>query len=125
MMNNSEILVFIGDRLRKIRKDLGVSQRDVSKTIGLPQSNLSRIENGKQRINLSVLTQILGVYRLSLNRFFSVDEEIAKPLDDDERNVLATYRSLPPHVQKEVKEFLEFKSSIQQSEDMNDNHNFR
>ena len=58
-----EMLSLIGRRLRALRKSQNLSQREVADAIGLPQSNLSRIENGKQRLNLTVLSRMLAIYQ--------------------------------------------------------------
>ena len=58
--HSAEELSLIGNRLKTLRKTNNLSQREVADAIGLPQSNLSRIENGKQRLNLTVLAKMIG-----------------------------------------------------------------
>lgn len=108
-MKNRVSLEYIGQRLREIRKTRGLSQQDVAERMGIPQSNLSRIENGKQRLNLTVLAGILSIYRVDMEDFFARDEEPLRPADRGEQHVLNLFRQLDPEQCQEVIEFLEFK----------------
>lgn len=49
----------IGGLIRTIRMQLGMSQHALAKRAGVPQSTVSRIEQGKSDMNLSTLTKIL------------------------------------------------------------------
>lgn len=108
-MKNRVSLEYIGQRLREIRKQRGLSQQDVAEELGIPQSNLSRIENGKQRLNLTVLAGILSIYRMEMDDFFSMPPRPAARPVEDERHILALYRLLDAEARGEVREFLEFK----------------
>ena len=114
MSNSYESLAFIGDRLREIRKSRGFSQQDVAEQMGLPQSNLSRIENGKQRLNLSVLARILSIYQMTLDDFFS-GQDADRPVGQQEARILTLYRSLSPAEKREVEDYLEFKARRQEA----------
>lgn len=110
-MKNRVSLEYIGHRLREIRKEQGLSQQDVAEALGIPQSNLSRIENGKQRLNLSVLAGILSTYGMEMDDFFSFSggQSPARPLDTGEQKLLSLYRLLDTEGKQDVLEFLEFK----------------
>lgn len=111
-MKSRVSLEYIGQRLRELRKSKGLSQQDVADRLGIPQSNLSRIENGKQRLNLTVLAGILSIYEMEMDDFFSFSPEgPARPLDGEEQRILNFYRRLDEEGRQEVREFLEFKVS--------------
>ena len=116
MTNPIESLSFIGERLRSIRKSRGLSQQEVAERMGLPQSNLSRIENGKQRLNLTVLAGILTIYQMSLDDFFS-GQDASRPIGEREARVLTLFRSLTSEEKTEVEDYLEFKSKRNASSD--------
>ena len=54
----------IGDVIKKLREESGVTAKDLAQKIGLSASQMSRLESGQRRINSEVLTRIakaLGV----------------------------------------------------------------
>ena len=107
-----EALSAIGDRLRLLRKQQSLSQREVADAIGLPQSNLSRIENGKQRLNLTVLARILATYQTSIQEFFAREDEARRNGDafsSRERQLVETYRRLTPEDRREVEVFVDYR----------------
>ena len=108
----SEALAAIGDRLRLLRKQHALSQREVADAIGLPQSNLSRIENGKQRLNLTVLARILGIYQTSIQDFFAREDESRRngeSISTRERQLVESFRRLTPEDRREVDAFVDYR----------------
>lgn len=108
----SEALAAIGDRLRLLRKQNALSQREVADAIGLPQSNLSRIENGKQRLNLTVLSRILGIYQTSIQDFFAREDEARRNgefINSRERQLVDSFRRLGPEDRREVEAFVDYR----------------
>ena len=107
-----EVLALIGGRLRDLRKTNNLSQREVADAIGLPQSNLSRIENGKQRLNLTVLSRMLATYETSIQDFFARGEGLPTEfasLGAREQHLVEAYRRLTPEEQREVDGFVDYK----------------
>lgn len=49
----------IGDKIRFIRKQRGISQKDLADSSGIPQSNISKIENGRINISIDLLERLL------------------------------------------------------------------
>jgi transcriptional regulator with XRE-family HTH domain len=108
----AEMLSVIGLRLRDLRKSHDLSQREVADAIGLPQSNLSRIENGKQRLNLTVLARMLGIYQTSVQEFFSREDEAVRSGDamtPRERQLVESYRRLGNEDRREVDGYVDYK----------------
>lgn len=107
-----EMLSVIGTRLRDLRKGQSLSQREVADAIGLPQSNLSRIENGKQRLNLTVLARMLLMYETSIQDFFAREDEAARSgqvLSARENQLVESYRRLAAEDRREVDGYVDFK----------------
>ncbi len=110
--HSSEELSLIGRRLRLLRKTNNLSQREVADAIGLPQSNLSRIENGKQRLNLTLLTRMLSIYELTIQDFFAREEAAAAAgdaLSAREHQLVESYRRLGAHDQHEIDDFVDYR----------------
>lgn len=66
------------NNLKEIRKEKGMTQEELANAVGITQSNLSRIENGKVQISLKLakdITVTLGC---------TVDDLIREPEVEDE-----------------------------------------
>ena len=70
-------LKVLGDRLRQIRKQMGLSQKQLAENTHTAQSAISRLENGEE-VNASMLIAILLYYRqtFSLDYIFTKDFDI-------------------------------------------------
>ena len=103
----------VGSRLRRLRKERGLTQAELARQIGIQQSDLSRMEKGEYRVSLDNLFKILGVFDLDLADFFgdqkSTIEQQRQPLSRQDMKVLHLLRELSPEGRAEVQEFLEFK----------------
>jgi transcriptional regulator with XRE-family HTH domain len=103
----------IGSRLRRLRKERGLTQAELARQIGIQQSDLSRMEKGEYRVSLDNLFKILGVFDLDLADFFgdqqSTSDQERLPLSRQDMKVLHLLRELSPEGRAEVQEFLEFK----------------
>ncbi len=103
----------IGSRLRKLRKERGLTQADLARQIGIQQSDLSRMEQGEYRVSLDKLFRILGVFDLELAEFFepvpTAEGSSPQPLSRQDMQILHMLRELSPDGRAEVQEFLEFK----------------
>jgi transcriptional regulator with XRE-family HTH domain len=103
----------VGSRLRRLRKERGLTQAELARQIGIQQSDLSRMEKGTYRVSLDNLFKILGVFDLDLADFFGDRQDTAElqqqPLSREDMKVLHLLRELSPEGRAEVQEFLEFK----------------
>jgi len=57
------------ERLRKARLDAGLTQGQVAKKIGRPQSHISNIESGQQRVDVIELKRFAKIYNKGVNYF--------------------------------------------------------
>ena len=57
------------ERLCKARLDAGLTQAQVAKKIGRPQSHISNIESGQQRVDVVELKRFAKIYKKSINYF--------------------------------------------------------
>lgn len=58
------------ERLRQARLDAGLTQAEVAKKIDRPQSHISNIESGQQRVDVVELKQFAKMYGKEVNYFF-------------------------------------------------------
>jgi transcriptional regulator with XRE-family HTH domain len=75
----------VGEKLRQLRQEKNLTQPELAETLGIEQSYLSKLENGKSLPSGDVFNRILEVFGLGLEQF--VEE-----LDEGSRNQL---RHLP------------------------------
>jgi transcriptional regulator with XRE-family HTH domain len=57
------------ERLRKARLEAGLTQLQVAKKLKRPQSHLSNIESGQQRVDVVELQRLAKIYEKNINYF--------------------------------------------------------
>ena len=72
-MNDS---IMIAERLKTLRKKLGLNQNDFCKEIGIKQSTLSSYENGTVSPSNEVLFSIAKEYHISLDWLFGISDNM-------------------------------------------------
>jgi transcriptional regulator with XRE-family HTH domain len=102
-------VVFIGERIRQMRKERSLTQSALAREIGVQQSDLCRMENGEYKVSLDTLFKILGVFGMDIGEFFR--DEQRKPATDDDRwmELDRLFRRLDEEGQQEVLDFIHFK----------------
>lgn len=83
---------YIGETLRRLRKDRGKTLEDLGKDAGLGRGQLSRIENGHQEATFSTLEKILSSQGVTRREFFRRYELV----ESEAREVLGASRKTPP-----------------------------
>lgn len=63
------------ERIRKIRIDRRLKQKDVAKILKISQSNYSRWENGKEVIPLNKLNILCDYFKVSMDYVFGITSE--------------------------------------------------
>jgi len=105
--------IFVGRKIRDLRKVHSLTQAALAQRIGVQQSDLCRMENGEYKVSLDTLFKILGVFGMDIGTFFR-DETGATRTDDDRQGELgALFSSLDESTQEEVLEFVRFKAKQQ------------
>lgn len=65
-----EIKSQVGNRIKEIREQNGVSQKDLAYTADLNRSYIASVENGKRNISIVNLDKIAKALRMSLGELF-------------------------------------------------------
>ncbi len=64
----------VGSRLQRLRKERGVTLRDLAGSTGISTSTLSRLENGQRRPSLELLLPLAQAYRVPLDDLVGAPE---------------------------------------------------
>ncbi|MEK9168411.1 MAG: helix-turn-helix transcriptional regulator [Patescibacteria group bacterium] len=67
-IHTKEYAYFV-ERLRKARLEVGLTQVQVARKLGRPQSHISNIESGQQRIDVVELKRFAKMYNKDINYF--------------------------------------------------------
>src|SRR5262249_34434355 len=100
-MNKPAQLELVGRKIRQLRRQRKLTQVELADRIGIHQSDLSRMEQGEDKVGLDTLLKILATFDLSIGDFFEEGNRA--------ETVIARYRSLSPAAQREVDSFIDFK----------------
>src|SRR5689334_5393240 len=96
----------VGSRIRELRKGRRLTQTELSEKIGVAQSDLSRMEQGEYKVGLDTLFKILQVFDLKMGEFFGESEP---PAEEETRELVSDFQTLPEEARREVREFVRFK----------------
>ncbi len=99
-------LPLVGQRIRQLRKDRGLTQAELASRVSIQQSDLCRMETGEYKVSLETLFRILKIFEMNVGEFFH--EAPAGEITPSEAEVLADFRGLPPAAQDEVRHFIKF-----------------
>ncbi len=74
-MNEVEVYILIGERIRKLRQSKGMSQQTLADECGIESPNLSRIENGNTNPTIKSLWKISNALGVKLKDLVDVEYE--------------------------------------------------
>ena len=81
----------MGERIKKLRKEAGLTLQELAEKAGLYKSNISDIENEKRfRPNVKTLEKLAEALNCEIGDFFDRSEEITRGL----KNLLADEKSM-------------------------------
>jgi transcriptional regulator with XRE-family HTH domain len=66
-----QLLVRLGERIRKLRKQHGWTQAEMSEKVGIDRSFLADVERGKRNISILNLYHISKGLRVTLSQLFA------------------------------------------------------
>ena len=102
--------IFIGSKIRQLRKERDLTQAELASRIGVQQSDLCRMENGEYKVSLDTLFRILAVFGMDIGDFFR-EEQPGSGVNDGEIEIVRLYQRLDEASQAEVLDFIRYKAS--------------
>jgi transcriptional regulator with XRE-family HTH domain len=106
---------FVGQKVRRLRKERGMTQSDLAARIGIIQSDLCRMEKGEYRVGLDTLFRILEVFGMNIGQFFEERTEVAAAAEESE--LVERFRRLPGEARTEVLDYVRFKEHQEQRDE--------
>lgn len=100
--------IFVGSKIRQLRKDHNLTQAVLAKRIGVQQSDLCRMENGEYKVSLDTLFKVLGIFGMDIGDFFR-DTGRPQTSEEEDRDILALFHKLDDEARNEVIEFIRYK----------------
>jgi len=100
--------VFVGSKIRLLRKENGLTQSALARRIGVQQSDLCRMENGEYKVSLDTLFNILRVFGMDIGEFFKDEFALPGPTERDDE-LLRLFQRLDARTQEEVLDFVRYK----------------
>ena len=94
----------IGNRIRKYREEIGISQKELAQKIGVSNGRVSNWEQGINRPDADMLAEICIV--LNVSPSLLLDVHINDDFSDKERKVINAYRC-KKDMQKAVNKLLD------------------
>ena len=85
----------LGRNLRRIRQERGLNLSYMAQHIGLPQSTLSKIENGQMSLNYDKLVLVAAALKIDPHELFATDAELARPPVSTGRRIIDRYNAEP------------------------------
>jgi len=76
--------VIVGERIRRLRLEAGLSQEELGRSSKMSTSYISRLETGEVNPTVDALTRIVRVFGLSIDGLLELDTESPKILSSDE-----------------------------------------
>src|SRR5579863_9632519 len=105
MALSSQKKLFLGARLKRLRRDLGVTQMRMAEDLGVSPSYLNYLERNQRPVTAQVLLRLAEAYDIDI-RNLSSDQEAADARDLSEVFADPLFRdlSMPRHEVAEVAE---------------------
>lgn len=64
----------VGQRIRELRKELGLSQEGLAYKADVDRTYVTDVENGRRNISVEVLERLINALNISVSDFFSGKE---------------------------------------------------
>lgn len=104
---------FFIDKIRKLRKDAGYTQEDVSRKLNIQRQTYCNYENGTRMPPLEIIIALADLYGLSVDALVRDGAQKRSPeppqLTSYQATTIQTFLTLSEENQKEAGDFIRFK----------------
>jgi transcriptional regulator with XRE-family HTH domain len=99
---------FVGMKVRRLRKERGMTQSELATRIGIIQSDLCRMEKGEYKVGLDSLFKVLEVFGMNIGEFFDDKGAITSPAVE-EAELVDRFRRISDEARMDVLDYVRFK----------------
>lgn len=96
----------MGNRIRALRKDNGLTMKQLGKKIGLAESTISQYETGKRNPDNETLLKLGEIFGVTVGYILGSEEKEITPgeqaLTEGEKTLLELFRKIPSEQQEMV-----------------------
>ncbi len=71
---NTKILINLGNQLKKIRKERGLTQEALAEKVGIHPTYIGKLESGKNNVSVKMLFKISRALKVKLADIFEFDK---------------------------------------------------
>ncbi len=69
-----DIKLKVGQRIRQLRKELGISQESLGLKAEVDRTYVTDVENGRRNVSLEILERLIKALQVSITDFFNSKE---------------------------------------------------
>ena len=107
MITTNNLYEKIGEKVRGVRKEMGMSQKDLAEKVDFSSSTaISLIESGERNISIDVLQKISTLSGKSIDYFLSNEEK--KSIQKEESRIAMRGKGLNAEQENDVLAYIEF-----------------
>lgn len=107
---------FFIDKIRKLRKEAGYTQEDVSRKLNIQRQTYCNYENGTRMPPLEIIIALADLYKLSVDALVRDGTPVLSPeppqLTSYQATTIQTFLTLSEEKQKEAGDFIRFKHQL-------------
>lgn len=101
-----DIYMLIGNRIKNLRMQCGYRQADLADLVGCSKQVISNIERNITAVSAEFAAKIASELHAPLSAILPDCADQHMPLSEDERSLIAEYRSLPTENRQLLREIL-------------------
>lgn len=94
----------VGQKVKELRKSLGMSSTELSARSGIAQSFISKVERGLAYPTTDTLEKLVSAFNISLSDFFSSNDS---PLSPDTVKIMEVIQQLPQEERQALLNYLQ------------------
>lgn len=78
----------VGQNIKKIREDKGLTQQTIAELIAMHRSNYSKIESGQRELSIEALNKIAKYFGMSIDQIVNFEGDIPKEITVEDKTLL-------------------------------------
>lgn len=85
---------FLGDRIRELRENAGLKQKDMAVKFSINENTWSQYENNKRTPDLETIKKIAEFFKVSIDYLVDLTDETYDPREDEFREIVHIFNKL-------------------------------